>query len=129
MYTNKILENQQLSKIPIRSKWRKKPVGDVFPARKTFRKTIRGSRHFLRKPTLSIANDIDVLERAQSAGAEWCEVEDLETHTTYRAKIDTILERGYRFNRGWGNQVALELGAFIQQAKPVQLSLLDGVEV
>ena len=66
---------------------------------------------------------------AIAAGAEWCEVEDLETHTTYRAKIDTILEKGVKFNYGWGDQVRLELGAFIQHTKPVQLSLLDEMGV
>ena len=119
---------QKPSKIPIYTKYRKSPVGNVYPGRETFRKTIRGSKHLLRQPP-AIAFDTSTLYDAQAAGAVWCEVEDTETRTTYRAKIDRILEKGTAFNRGWGDQIYLEIGFWITKTKPVQLGMFEGVGV
>ncbi len=114
-------------KTPIYSKFKKRPVGTVYPSRAVFRKTIKGSRHLLRQPP-AIAFDISTLQDAQAAGATWCEVEDLETLTTYRAKIEHIFEKGTKFNRGWGDQIYLEIpNGWIVTTKPVQLGMFEGV--
>lgn len=71
-----------------------------------FTKRVCGSRHFLRKPP-AIALDIDTLEQALRLGATKVEVYDMESGMFYRAKIDLIFEKGFRFNRGFGDQIAL----------------------
>lgn len=71
-----------------------------------FSKRVHGSRHFLRKPP-AIALDIDTVEQALRLGATKVEVYDMESGMLYRAKIDLIFEKGFRFNRGFGDQIAL----------------------
>ena len=73
-------------------------IGDVFL------KKVTASKHFLRRPP-AIAFDVSSLEQAQQAGAVWAKVVDRETMKVYFAMIETIMDEGFRFNRGHGDQV------------------------
>ena len=91
-----------------------------------FSKRLRGSRHFLRKPP-AIALDIDTLEQALRLGATKVEVYDMESGMFYRAKIDLIFEKGFRFNRGYGDQIALCLSRWkIEQTNQGEQGTLWG---
>lgn len=79
----------------------------------TLHKTIRGSKHFLRKPP-AIALDLAALDQAEQAGASRVEVVDVETGTRYRATIDHIREAGFQFDRGYGEQIGLELDGWVR---------------
>jgi hypothetical protein len=71
-----------------------------------FYKRVQGSRHFLRKPP-AIALDMESLARAEIEGARSVEIQDQETDLNYRADFDTIWAHGFRFDRGFGEQIGL----------------------
>ena len=93
----------------------------------TFRKTCKGSKHFLRKPE-AICLDSDALDRAVAAGATRVEVVDTETGTTYSQTIAHVQRAGFVIDRGWGVQLALVLSAWQvhKQGEPTQLALFGG---
>lgn len=90
----------------------------------TLCKDIHGSKHMLKRPP-AIAIDRLTLEQAESAGAIWAEIRDVETGKIYRALLSTIRARGFQFNRGFGDQVALALAAWNrdEEPQPAQLEL------
>ena len=91
-----------------------------------FRKRLRGSVHFLRRPP-AIAFDLSTLYDAQSAGAERVHITDTETGREYVARIDDILRDGKRFDRGFGKQIYYLLTRWRAPDTPEQLSLFgDG---
>ena len=73
-----------------------------------FVKKVHSSTHFLRKPR-GIAFDLDSLDKAQKFGAKRVKIYDLDTGLIYSVKIEIILEKGFVFNRGFGNQIGLTL--------------------
>jgi hypothetical protein len=93
----------------------------------TFFKTVRGSRHFLRKPR-AIAFDLSTLFDAIDAGAAMVEVTDSESGKVYTARIDDILRDGKRFDRGYGKQIFYLLSRWRHPNAPEQLTLFDKVE-
>lgn len=93
----------------------------------TFYKSIRGSRHFLKRPP-AIALDCQSITDARAAGAVWAEVADTETGKVYRAKLDTIERHGHVFNYGFGEQIFLKFSSWGQDDEPAQLPLLAEVE-
>lgn len=100
----------------------KRIVGEVVGD--TFYKTI-APNHYLKKPP-AIAFDVSSLNDAEQAGAVWAEVQDRSTGVIYRATVDRIRYKGFEFNRGWGNQIALTLNGWIKH-KPgggLQFSLM-----
>lgn len=90
---------------------RNRTVGHVIGT--TFHKTIRGSVHLLRRPP-AVAFDISTLEDARQAGASQVEVSDSDTGAVYRAPMHLILDKGTRFNRGYGEQVYLTLANWVR---------------
>jgi hypothetical protein len=72
------------------------------------RKRVIGSMHMLRQPP-AWAIDSQILEQAQRDGAREVEITDTETGRIYRTAIDTFNAHGFRFNRGFGDQVGLAL--------------------
>jgi hypothetical protein len=72
------------------------------------KKRARGSAHMLRQPP-AWAIDSQILEQAQRDGAREIEITDVETGLVYRAAIDAFDACGFRFNRGYGDQVGLVL--------------------
>ena len=50
-------------------------------------------------------------------------IEDQETGKVYRADLATLDTYGYRFNRGWGEQIALPLTHWQVQGEPIQAAL------
>ncbi len=74
----------------------------------TFIKRVRSSIHMLRSPR-GWALDVKSLEDAQEAGAKFVDLQDGDTKKTYRASIDHIWAKGFRFNRGFGDQICLVL--------------------
>lgn len=77
-------------------------VGDIFVKR------LHSKTHFLRKPK-AIAFDIDTLIQAQELGASLVRIIDLDTDLVYIVSIELIYEKGFYFNRGFGDQLGLTL--------------------
>jgi hypothetical protein len=76
---------------------------------------VDGSRHFLRKPP-AITNDLAALAEAERLGADRVRIIDSETGIEYLCAIAVIREHGFPISRGWGDQVALPFGYWIQCA-------------
>lgn len=93
-----------------------------------FRKSVFGSKHFLRKPP-AIAIDQGALDRAEEAGAVRVRVVDKETGWVYSATIAHIRRAGLEINRGWGFQRALPLESWVRQRQGAAIQLdLFGVK-
>lgn len=73
-----------------------------------FIKRVKASQHFLYRPP-AIAFDVSSLKQAEKAGARSVTVIDSESDKVYRALMSTIWDRGFRLNRGFGDQIALVL--------------------
>lgn len=94
-----------------------------------FVKRVRGSVHMLREPK-GWALDIESLGDAESLGAHTVEIFDTESNVSYTAPIDRIRSKGFRFNRGFGAQIALPLQFWTvrRTGEPEQLAFaLEGV--
>ena len=74
----------------------------------TFRKAVKGSTHLLQRPR-GWAADLSSLRDALAAGATHIEILDTECGATYRASIQTMLDTGLEFDRGFGRQIVLPL--------------------
>ena len=109
--------------LPVSIRVGRKVVGHVRHG--VFSKSIVGSKHLLREPR-AIAFDVSSLEDAQNAGAQMVRVRDTETEITYQTAISTIWKRGFQFDRGWGEQIALPLDKWSQPGQPQQLPLFPG---
>jgi hypothetical protein len=90
-------------------------VGQVYNG--VFVKDVSSHKHFLHTPE-AIAYTVDTLHAAQRAGAEWCEVLDIDTGIRYRASIAKIFDMGKPFNYGWGDQIFLTLQNWLQTVDP-----------
>ena len=73
-----------------------------------YRKAVSGSKHQLKKPP-AWALDVTDLMAAGALEATVVRIRDTETGTNWWATIETILDKGFRFNRGHGQQIALAL--------------------
>lgn len=69
------------------------------------------SNHFLQKPP-AIAFDVASLQTAQQFGALYVCVTDRSNGRQYCAAISKIEREGFRFNRGYGDQIGLLLTKF-----------------
>lgn len=87
----------------------------------TFYKSI-APNHYLTTPP-AIAFDVSTLIDADEAGAIWVEVKDRGTKTKYRSRISHIWENGFRFNRGYGEQIGLPLDCWIKSGQPIQVPM------
>jgi len=65
-------------------------------------------RHLLRLPEESWAVDERILREAEAEGVERVEIQD-ERGRMWWTTLTYLLERGERFDRGWGAQVRLPL--------------------
>jgi len=91
----------------------------------TLRKRVRASVHMLRRPP-GWAVDQSILEGAKADGAKLVEVTDTETRKVYVASLEAFDQHGLRFNRGFGDQIALPLAHWrVESADARQLSLLE----
>lgn len=95
-----------------------KVVGEVVGS--VFYKTFKGSRHMLRKPR-AIANDVDVLDQAESCGAVEVQERDTETGSLYCTTIEAIRAHGFQIDRGYGPQIALALSRWSLNGQPAAL--------
>ena len=71
-----------------------------------FFKSVQGSKHFLRKPP-AICFDVSTLNTARSSWATQVRVYDKESGLVYVAPLENIERYGFKFNRGFGNQIGL----------------------
>ena len=85
-------------------------------------KVVQGSRHMLRSPK-GWAIDAHALATARAAGAVGVFVEDQDTGAVYLADWAALDAHGYRFNRGYGDQVALQLKFWQLEGAPQQAAL------
>lgn len=84
-----------------------KPSGCVVDGWRLVRRA-RGSVHMLRHPPCW-AFERHILEQAHEAGATLVEVHDTETGVTYSVPLSTLWQKGFRIQRGHGEQIALPL--------------------
>lgn len=121
IYNDKVSSRQA---VPIYSSFGR-VVGYVID--EEFLKSINGSRHLLRYPP-AIAFDACSLQQAEQAGATIVRVVDQETGIVYKAELTHILEVGTAFDRGYGQQVYLELDGWTKQkcGGGLQLALFGG---
>lgn len=68
--------------------------------------------HMLRRPP-AWAKDIVTLEQALACGASVIAIH--HEGTVYSVAIATMFERGFRFNRGYGEQIALPLAHWMSR--------------
>ena len=88
----------------------------------SFLKCIR-RQHFLTTPP-AIACDVVALSLAEEAGASRVDVLDIDSGTHYFSSIAQIWQAGFRFNRGFGEQIGLPLHRWTSKQKNTrQLSL------
>ena len=86
----------------------------------------------LRRPRRAWAADVDALDQARAAGAEWVEILDQDTGARYRVALVEFYRRGLRVDRGHGLQLALPLecwdvaGGRRSTARPGALQAADG---
>jgi len=71
-------------------------------------KKFNGSEHTLTTPP-GLAVDYKIMTEAQDKGCKYVQLYDRETEFFYTAKIEVFLSKGFRFNRGYGEQIALTL--------------------
>jgi hypothetical protein len=91
----------------------------------TFYKTIK-NKHMLKVPP-AIANDVSALEDAAKAGASKVCITNKDNGVTYTTTMVQILNKGVKFNRGFGEQIFLPLGEWQKQGAniAVQYTLLE----
>lgn len=65
----------------------------------TFKKFLRGSRHFVRKPPC-IAFSVESIEKAERLGATEILVVDKEDQVAYKCGIQTLKAKGFKQARG-----------------------------
>ena len=78
-----------------------------------FKKSILGSRHFLRKPR-AIALSVESLKQAEQVGASEIQITDKETGRVYSCSIEHFKEFAFPIQRGgFEPQLALPIERFI----------------
>lgn len=75
-------------------------IGDIF------RKRVKASKHFLRKPP-AIAFDKASIDIAKEYGATKIRVLDIEDDVIYSATMWDLENNGFDIDRGYGKQVAM----------------------
>ena len=88
-----------------------KPVGVVEDrdGRLVLVKRVDVQRHLLRRPEPAWAVDAEGLRQAEHLGVYRVEVQDAKRGDTWHSPLEYVLSSGRRFDRGWGEQVALPL--------------------
>jgi hypothetical protein len=89
----------------------------------TFTKKLRRSKHYLRTPG-GWGHDRESLLELQAKGCRIIRIIDLDSGTIYCSPIETMLSRGIRINRGYGEQVLL-LECLWTQSDPRQSRLFE----
>lgn len=87
----------------------------------TFKKRLRSTIHQLRRPP-AWAADLDTLDQAQAAGATRVEIKDLDTGKVYTADLADFYRHGVRVTRGHGVQLALVLGHWSVNGRPLTVA-------
>ena len=93
---------------------------------KILRKRVRGSMHMLRKPP-AWAIDLQILEAARRDGATRVEITDIEGRKVYTAAVIDFDLHGFKFNRGFGDQIGLALTHWHVEAEGIMQLTLIGV--
>jgi len=93
---------------------------------KILRKRVRGSMHMLRKPP-AWAIDLQILEAARRDGATRVEITDIEGRKVYTAAVIDFDLHGFKFNRGFGDQVGLALCYWQVETQDARQLMLFGV--
>ena len=102
----------------------KKVVGNVDGD--TLNKTLDSSKHFLRTPP-AIAFDELALSKAKEMGATKIKVKDKRTGLEYHTSIVNLENRGFTFNRGFGDQIGLSLSEWSKNEES-QVKIFDSTE-
>ena len=88
-----------------------------------FVKRVRASKHMLREPR-GWALDSESLVAAERLGAREVEIEDTESGAIYTASFERIRNKGFRFDRGHGQQICLPLQFWsVRRAEQLVLAL------
>lgn len=81
-------------------------------------KAIRDA-HILRRPP-AIAFDATLIAEAQRRGVRTVSVLNTDSERRYSVTLADFQRYGFRFNRGWGDQIALELKYWAIDGAPPQ---------
>ncbi|MDH7603177.1 MAG: hypothetical protein QHI38_13645 [Armatimonadota bacterium] len=97
-------------------------VGALNLETRTFYRRIR-PEHILQRPN-ALAFHVELLDKLSSLGCEWivCEMPD---GRRIRTSLSRLLEKGFRFNRGFGEQVGLPLEQWTADEPSGQLSFWE----
>jgi len=96
-------------------------VGSVIDGK--FCKRVRASKHMLREPR-GWALDSESLVAAERLGAREAEIEDTESGAIYTASFERIRSKGFRFDRGHGQQICLPFSSGgVRRAEQLVLAL------
>lgn len=82
-----------------------------------FYKNVSSSKHFLRRPP-AIAFDITSINAARDLGATEIQVYDKDTNKLFCTDMQTLRDQGFYVNRGYGEQIALDLDNWEEVAVP-----------
>ena len=93
---------------------------------RTLRKRVRGSLHQLRRPPAWCV-DAAILEQARKDGATRVEITDIEGRKVYTAAVIDFDLHGFKFNRGFGDQVGLALCYWQVETQDARQLMLIGV--
>ena len=92
---------------------------------RTLKKKARASSHMLRRPP-AWAIDVAILEQARRDGAQTIEITDIESRKVYTATVYAFDLHGFKFNRGFGDQIGLALSHWKVEARgAAQLFLFE----
>lgn len=75
--------------------------------------------HILRRPP-AIAFDAAIIAQAERQGVRVVEVLNADSDRRYSVTLADFQRYGFRFNRGWGDQIALELRFWSIDGAPPQ---------
>ncbi len=84
----------------------------------TLHKVIRDG-HILRRPP-AIAFDASIIAQAERQGVQVVSVLNADNERRYSVTLADFQRYGFRFNRGWGDQIALELKFWSIDGQPPQ---------
>lgn len=84
----------------------------------TLHKVIRDG-HILRRPP-AIAFDASIIAQAERSGVRVVEVLNADNERRYSVTLADFQRYGFRFNRGYGDQIALELRFWAIDGQPPQ---------
>ena len=87
-------------------------------------KTIDSKKHMLKLPP-ALAYDTFVIEQAEGYGVQYHVIQDRVTKRLWSAGHTDMQIHGFTFNRGFGEQIALELSRWTEGRVPRETLIIE----